>query len=281
MEERQKTLFAQRVAELRKERGETQAEFSQRTGVRQQTISGYENGKVSPTLDAVIQIAKACDVSVDWLCGLIDTKRNKFTEYADVIMALVNIGEAIKGKLYLVMEEVEKFGYDDSWVEEEIALRIEDEEIQKFLKSWNDILPLVKSNTISRNLYEYLKDGVYLQFDGTHIKNERNFENGCTDKVILPEKLNVCVLRSMKDNSIIFSRFEIIKYMMSKIKVGEIRYYGNTYDGSPSFNEATKRIQEKIRKYYNTHKEEIEKYKSDDYSLEYIPIREFVNKYLK
>lgn len=161
MEERQKTLFAQRVAELRKERGETQAEFSQRTGVRQQTISGYENGKVSPTLDAVIQIAKACDVSVDWLCGLSDTKRNKFTEYADVIMALVNIGEAIKGKLYLVMEEVEKFGYDDSWVEEEIALRIEDEEIQKFLKSWNDILPLVKSNTISRNLYElWLKDEV-------------------------------------------------------------------------------------------------------------------------
>ena len=38
MEERQKTLFAQRVAELRKERGETQAEFSQRTGVRQQTF---------------------------------------------------------------------------------------------------------------------------------------------------------------------------------------------------------------------------------------------------
>ena len=159
MEERQKTLFAQRVAELRKERGETQAEFSQRTGVRQQTISGYENGKVSPTLDAVIQIAKACDVSVDWLCGLSDTKRNKFTEYADVIMSLVNIGEAIKGKLYLVMEEVEKFGYDDSWVEEEIALRIEDEEIQKFLKSWNDILPLVKSKTISGNLYSlWLKD---------------------------------------------------------------------------------------------------------------------------
>lgn len=133
----------------------------------------------------------------------------------------------------------------------------------------------------SKNIYEYLKDGVYLQFDGTHIKNERNFENGCTDKVILPEKLNVCVLRSMRDNSVIFSRFEIIKYMMSKIKVEEIRYYGNTYDGSPSFNEATKKVQGKVQKYYNTHKEEIEKYKNYDYSLEYIPIREFVNKYLK
>ena len=159
MEERQKTLFAQRVAELRKERGETQAEFSQRTGVRQQTISGYENGKMSPTLDAVIQIAKACDVSVDWLCGLSDTKRNKFTEYADVIMALVNIGQATGGNLYLSKVEVDRFDYDGSWVEEEIALRIEDEEIQKFLNSWNDILPLVKSKTISDNLYNlWLKD---------------------------------------------------------------------------------------------------------------------------
>ena len=54
---------------------------------------------------------------------------------------------------------MDKFDYDDRWVEEEIALRIEDKEIQKFLRSWNDILPLVKSNTISRNLYNlWLKD---------------------------------------------------------------------------------------------------------------------------
>ena len=159
MEERQKEIFSQRLAELRKEKNETQAEFSQRTGIRQQTISGYENGKMSPTLDAAIQIAKACDVSLDWLCGLSDTKRNKLTEYADVIMALVNIGQATGGNLYLTEVEVDKFDYDGRWIEEQIALRIEDEEIQKFLKSWNDILPLVKSKTISGNLYSlWLKD---------------------------------------------------------------------------------------------------------------------------
>lgn len=159
MEERQKEIFSQRLAELRKEKNETQAEFSQRTGIRQQTISGYENGKMSPTLDAAIQIAKACDVSLDWLCGLSDTKRNKLTEYADVIMALVNIGQATGGNLYLTEVEVDKFDYDDRWIEEQIALRIEDEKIQKFLKSWNDILPLVKSKTISGNLYSlWLKD---------------------------------------------------------------------------------------------------------------------------
>lgn len=45
----------------------------------------------------------------------------------------------------------------------------------------------------AKNLFEYLKEGVYLQFDGTNIENERNFENGCTDNGISPEKLNVCI----------------------------------------------------------------------------------------
>ena len=133
----------------------------------------------------------------------------------------------------------------------------------------------------TKNLFEYLKEGVYLQFDGTNIENERNFENGCTDKVILPEKLNVCILKSLCNNSIIFSRFEIIKYMMSKTMPEEIKYYGVKYKESPNFHDATVRIQEKVKKYYISHKEEIEKYKNNDYLLEYIPITDFVSEYLK
>ena len=133
----------------------------------------------------------------------------------------------------------------------------------------------------SKTLQEFLEDGIYLQFDGMNIKNERNFENGCTSETILPEKLNVCVLKNKQNNSIIFSRFEIIKYMMSKIEPKDIKYYGATYSGSPNFDDATKRIQEKVNMYYNTHIKEIEKYKKDSYVLEYIPIAYFVNVYLK
>ena len=62
----------------------------------------------------------------------------------------------------------------------------------------------------SKSLSEFLGEGVYLRFDGTGIRNERNFENGCTDMTIPPEKLNVCILRKENDNSILFSRFGII-----------------------------------------------------------------------
>lgn len=132
----------------------------------------------------------------------------------------------------------------------------------------------------SKNLFEYLKEGVYLQFDGTNIENERNFENGCTDKSISPEKLNVCILKKVSDNSIIFSRFEIIKYMMANTMPEQIKYYGVKYKESPNFEDATLRIQEKVKKYYISNKEEIEKYINNDYLLEYIPLTVFVNKYL-
>lgn len=133
----------------------------------------------------------------------------------------------------------------------------------------------------SKNLCDYLKDGVYLQFNGENIKNERNFENGCTSKIIMPAELNVCILKKKSNNTICFSRFEVIKYMMAKTEPEKIKYYGALYNGSPDFYVATKRIQDKVKKYYTTHKKEIEKYKNDDYLLEYIPLIEFVNNYLK
>ena len=39
----------------------------------------------------------------------------------------------------------------------------------------------------SKNLEEYLGEGVYLYFKKNDTKNERNFENGCTSENIKPE----------------------------------------------------------------------------------------------
>lgn len=132
----------------------------------------------------------------------------------------------------------------------------------------------------SKNLSDFLGEGVYLRFDGTGIRNERNFENGCTDIIIPPEKIEVCILRNENDNSIIFSRFRIIKYMMAKIKPEQIKYYGAIYKGSPNFTEATDRIQEKVKRYYRDHQTEISEYVNCGYILASINLKDFVNKYL-
>ena len=131
----------------------------------------------------------------------------------------------------------------------------------------------------SKSLPDFLGEGVYLRFDGTGIKNERNFENGCTDMTILPEKLSVCILRKKYDNSIIFSRFKIIKYMMAKIQPEQIKYYGAAYEGSPNFIEATSRIQEKVKKYYKEHRTEIIEYRNCNYTLDFIGLKDFVDNF--
>lgn len=132
----------------------------------------------------------------------------------------------------------------------------------------------------SKSLSEFLGEGVYLRFDGTGIRNERNFENGCTDIIIPPEKIEVCILKNENDNSIIFSRFRIIKYMMAKIQPEQIKYYGAIYKGSPNFTEATDRIQEKVKRYYRDHQTEISEYVNCGYILASINLKDFVNKYL-
>lgn len=132
----------------------------------------------------------------------------------------------------------------------------------------------------SKSLSDYLGEGVYLRFDGTNIKNERNFENGCTSLHIPPKDLTVCVLRKKNDSSIVFSRFEIIKYMMATVRPEQIEYYGTCYEGAPDFKEATKRIQEKVRSYYLQYQTEIGEYDSQEYTLDFCVLSDFVSEFI-
>ncbi len=132
----------------------------------------------------------------------------------------------------------------------------------------------------SKSLSDYLGEGVYLRFDGADIKNERNFENGCTDMTILPEDLTVCALQRKNDHSIVFSRFEIIKYMMATVQPEQIQYYGAKYDGSPDFEKATCRIQEKVRRYYENHQAEIKRYDTEAYQFVLYGLSDFVGKFI-
>lgn len=132
----------------------------------------------------------------------------------------------------------------------------------------------------SKSLSAYLGEGVYLRFDGTNIRNGRNFENGCTDRVIPPEDLEVCILRRRRrrrsDNSVIFSRFEVIRYMMARVNPEQIAYYGAEYEDAPNPKEATERIQGKVREYYIRHRDEIDKYRNNEYEIAFCPLRIFV-----
>lgn len=130
------------------------------------------------------------------------------------------------------------------------------------------------------SMEEYLEgDGIYFIFDGSDIQNERNFMNGETSQTIPPENLQVCLLRNNDTGEVSYSRYDIIKYMMSKVPVETINYSGTDID-IDSIDRITAEIQGIVSNYYKEHEQEINHFKFGNYTMETISIKEFCENYL-
>ncbi len=64
--------FAERLKELRLEKGLSQVQLANEIGVSSVAIVYWESKQRVPNLDAVIQLAKFFNVSMDYICGLED-----------------------------------------------------------------------------------------------------------------------------------------------------------------------------------------------------------------
>lgn len=60
-----RVVIGQRIAELRKEQGMTQAQLAEAAGLRQSNVSRIEAGKYATTLDILANIAQALGCKVD------------------------------------------------------------------------------------------------------------------------------------------------------------------------------------------------------------------------
>lgn len=59
--------LGERIRQLRKEAGWSQAELGEKVGTDSQRISRYETAKITPSLDAIVRIAEILNVSIDHL----------------------------------------------------------------------------------------------------------------------------------------------------------------------------------------------------------------------
>jgi transcriptional regulator with XRE-family HTH domain len=57
----------ERIRQPRKEAGWAQAELGDKIGTGSQRVSRYETGKITPSLDGIIRIAEALNISIDHL----------------------------------------------------------------------------------------------------------------------------------------------------------------------------------------------------------------------
>lgn len=68
--------IGQRLARLRKERGYTQIELAEKTGIPQTLITDYERDRLRLHSEMVIRFAQAFEISTDELLGLNGKRKN-------------------------------------------------------------------------------------------------------------------------------------------------------------------------------------------------------------
>lgn len=84
-----------RIAEVRKERNLTQRQLSKLINCSRGNISDYENERVMPSLQRIIEIADCLDTSIDYLIGrsndmgIIETDAN-LTRFQSMLLSTVD-----------------------------------------------------------------------------------------------------------------------------------------------------------------------------------------------
>lgn len=76
--------ISERIFDLLKERGMTQKEFSERTGIKQSTISEWKSKRTNPSADKIMIICSVLDVDMSWLLSGAEVKsdyRNSLDNY--------------------------------------------------------------------------------------------------------------------------------------------------------------------------------------------------------
>lgn len=59
--------LGERIRQLRKEHGWSQADLGERIGTDSQRVSRYETGRISPSIATLVAIAEAFNASIDYL----------------------------------------------------------------------------------------------------------------------------------------------------------------------------------------------------------------------
>ena len=149
-----KEVLKIRIKELRKIMDMTQEEFSDFIGTTQQTLSGYENGKTSPSVEVLVDIAKKCNVSIDWLCGLSDTKNYDIETYSDVCKLLFDITNYINVDIRIVGFDNPHPTNEYEMTLNEYGLFFSDYEMIVFLEKWKKVKNLYDDQTIDFETYK-------------------------------------------------------------------------------------------------------------------------------
>ena len=93
MKERNVPGVGSKLKELRVILDKNQKEFAAILGVRQSTLSSYENDVSIPSIDVLYDIATKFGVSLDWMFGLSDSRTREISSLGDVFRMFFEMDE--------------------------------------------------------------------------------------------------------------------------------------------------------------------------------------------
>lgn len=158
-------ILSIRIKQLRKEMNLTQLKFSKIVGCTAATLSAYENGSKSPSLEIIKNIAENCNVSIDWLIGLSDKKESEpeIETYSDIFKLLFDIDEALKKRNLKLRISTEDTGYGGeisylSFSESKYETVDSENNFNIFLSDWNKMKTMYDEEIIDKEVYELWKE---------------------------------------------------------------------------------------------------------------------------
>lgn len=116
--------FPTHLRELINEQNKKQEDLTEVLGVKsRQSVTGYIDGSTAPTADKITAIAKAYNVSADWLLGLSDVRNPdmdvqaacRFTGLSESAIRVLKLGETVPRALNLLADPFTMQNAPDEW----------------------------------------------------------------------------------------------------------------------------------------------------------------------
>lgn len=141
-----------RIKELRTNKKLTQKELAEALNISTVSVSSYETGAKTPSLDMIINISQQYNVSIDWLCGLSDkmTLDNHITTYKELFRLFITVLDA----RYENKENIPIIDTIDTETSAVCLTLHDDKNFQNFFSKWCDIFKLHCEGTIDDDLYQ-------------------------------------------------------------------------------------------------------------------------------
>ena len=166
-------MFSDRLRTLRLDQGWSQQELGERLNVSSKTISGYEHKVSQPSIDVLIKLSKIFDVTVDYLIGNSECKKE---ENSILLKELGLKEEAIESLKWLNSYKKDKIAEKLEWISEYMDHSIDNKEILRRVETitQNYVMELLNDfiNYARKNPTTTYSDYKYKVFMLTKLKNE-------------------------------------------------------------------------------------------------------------